>query len=146
MTDKHTLVGEYLIRKGGYFYRPNSQGYTSSPLEAGIYTLDQAIRETHPNGPDGDRDGLTYHHRSDFPEIVDATNMANRITALEAEKVLLVSENARLREAIARLTNSINIVGSPYHRAQQALDDLVSEVKQTARATLAKAHQSDEGE
>lgn len=74
---------------------------------------------------------------------------ANRITALEAEKVPLVSENARLREAIARLANSINIVGSPYHRAQQALDDLVSEVKQTARATLAtltKAHQSDEGE
>lgn len=63
------MGAQYLIRKGGYFYRPNSQGYTSSAVEAGRYTLEQATRLTHPNGPDGPRDGLTYHHRSEFPEL-----------------------------------------------------------------------------
>lgn len=60
---------EYLIRKGGYFYRPKSRGYTTSPLEAGRYTLEQATKETHPNGPDGPRDGLSHHHVSEFPEL-----------------------------------------------------------------------------
>ena len=50
----------YLIRKGGYYYRPNSQGYTISTAEAGRYTLEEAIRITHPNGPDGPRDGMDY--------------------------------------------------------------------------------------
>lgn len=60
---------EYLIRKGGFFYRPHSSGYTCSPAEAGRYTLDDAEWQTHPNGPDGPRDGMTYHHVSEFPEL-----------------------------------------------------------------------------
>lgn len=56
---------EYLIRKAGYYYRPNGQGYTASPLEAGRYTLAQAQRVTHPNGPDGPRDGMDYLHESE---------------------------------------------------------------------------------
>jgi len=52
--------GEYLIVKRGMYYRPNSQGYTSSAAEAGRYTLAQAVFITHPNGPDGPRDGMSY--------------------------------------------------------------------------------------
>ena len=48
----------------------------------------------------------------------------------------LQAENKRLREGIARLHNTINVVGSPFHRAQQALDDLVVEVKAHAKAAL----------
>lgn len=58
---------EYLIRKGSYFYRPNAQGYTSSALEAGRYTLAEAQLHTRPNGPDGPRDGLHYIHESELP-------------------------------------------------------------------------------
>lgn len=54
------MGGRYLIRKGGYFYRPNAQGYTVSKAEAGRYTLEEAISLTHPNGPYGPRDGLAY--------------------------------------------------------------------------------------
>ena len=50
----------YLICKHGGYYRPNCQGYTSSIHEAGRYTLAEAERETHPNGPDGPRDGMSY--------------------------------------------------------------------------------------
>jgi hypothetical protein len=50
----------YLIRKSGYFYRPNAQGYTTSKAEAGRYTLAEAWSHSHPNGPTGPRDGMDY--------------------------------------------------------------------------------------
>jgi hypothetical protein len=50
----------YLILKRGLYYRPGSKGYTSNRDEAGRYTLQEAIRQSHPNGPDGPRDGITY--------------------------------------------------------------------------------------
>ena len=51
---------KYLILKRGMYYRPNAQGYTSNPGEAGRYTLAQAVFHTHPNGPDGPRDGMSF--------------------------------------------------------------------------------------
>lgn len=63
MTDRP----EYLIRKGAYWYRPNCQGYTTDPAQAGRYTLPAALAYTHPNGLDGPRDGLTFMHESDVP-------------------------------------------------------------------------------
>ena len=50
----------YLIRKGGYYYRPNAQGYTNCIDQAGRFTLEDAISYSHPNGPDGPRDGISY--------------------------------------------------------------------------------------
>lgn len=57
----------YFIRKSGIYYRPNAQGYTSSKAEAGLYTLDEAIRRSHPNGPNGLRDGITYEPAEQKP-------------------------------------------------------------------------------
>lgn len=53
-------LDEYVIRKGGYYYRPNAEGYTPCARQAGRYSLADAISLTHPNGPDGPRDGLSY--------------------------------------------------------------------------------------
>lgn len=36
---------EWLIRKGGYYYRPNCAGYTTSKFEAGRYTEAEARKE-----------------------------------------------------------------------------------------------------
>lgn len=33
----------YMIRKGGYWYRPESAGYTGVPADAGHYTIDEAL-------------------------------------------------------------------------------------------------------
>lgn len=41
----HEEVHEWLIRKDGYFYRPNSSGYTTSKFEAGRYTKAEAEAE-----------------------------------------------------------------------------------------------------
>lgn len=57
VTDKGEL---YLIRKGGAYYRPKAQGYTNHIEAAGRFTLEEAISYSHPNGPDGPRDGITY--------------------------------------------------------------------------------------
>lgn len=59
----------------------------------------------------------------------DGAEAADRIEALTAE-------NERLRVQLADLANTINIVGSHYHKAQVALDDLVLDVKKRARAAL----------
>ncbi len=60
MTTPATQAAEYLIRKGGAYYRPNAEGYTNNVEEAGRYTLAEAIRHSHPNGPDGPRDGIDF--------------------------------------------------------------------------------------
>lgn len=36
---------EWLVRKGGYFYRPNGAGYTTRKIEAGRYTKAEAVLE-----------------------------------------------------------------------------------------------------
>jgi hypothetical protein len=36
---------EWLIRKGGYYYRPNRAGYTTRKAEAGRYTKSEALAE-----------------------------------------------------------------------------------------------------
>lgn len=75
MTDKTELEvtaaddgKEYVIRKGGYFYRPNAEGYTSNANDAGRFSLKQAILHSSPNGPDGPRDGITYELATRTPD------------------------------------------------------------------------------
>ena len=51
----------YVICKYGGYYRPNAAGYTNDVTQAGRYTQAEAISHSHPNGPDGPRDGITYH-------------------------------------------------------------------------------------
>jgi hypothetical protein len=74
---------EWLIRKSGYFYRPNRAGYTSSKFEAGRYTKADAEREAAIE---------PWHmkaiHESEWPD--DAPSAAvshhkDRIAALSAE-------------------------------------------------------------
>ena len=83
---------EYLILKSGYYYRPNAQGYTNNPAEAGRYTLEEATKLSHPNGPHGPRDGMSVVHISEAPAVASTAAQAERIAELEAEV-------ARLREA-----------------------------------------------
>ncbi|MPT48282.1 MAG: hypothetical protein E2598_07640 [Sphingobium sp.] len=63
---------QYLIRKGAYYYRPNAQGYTANKAEAGRYSLEEAITHSHPNGPDGPRDGISYEPVQELHELADS--------------------------------------------------------------------------
>lgn len=84
MTDISKEAEVYLIKKGGAYYRPNSEGYTTSALTAGRFTKDDAEKFSHPNGPNGPRDGMSFHHQDD----VICENLAfhkARIAELEAQ-------------------------------------------------------------
>ncbi len=99
---------EYLIRKGGFFYRPNAQGYTSSVHEAGLFTEAEAIKHSHPNGPHGPRDCISYHHRSAFPALARAIPVSPDQVALLADaNEDLSSINAHL---VATLKNVRSLV------------------------------------
>ena len=60
----HTKKTDWLILKNGMWYRPDASGYTSNPAEAGRYTYGEAMSHSHPNGPDGPRDGMSIHEES----------------------------------------------------------------------------------
>lgn len=57
---------KYLIRKQGCYYRPNERGYTTSAIQAGRYTREDAEKITHPNGKDGPRDGMSFIHEDEL--------------------------------------------------------------------------------
>jgi hypothetical protein len=110
MTPDTTPEAVYLIRKHGGYYRPNSRGYTTSAIVAGRYTQEQAERETHPNGPDGPRDGMTYIHENDVQgdEGWDAYRAQSiRIAELEAENAILRTEKHADAEAIGALLSAL---------------------------------------
>ena len=58
------------------------------------------------------------------------------VEALRARVAELEGNNARLREHIAKIANTINIVGSTYDLAIKALESVVTEVKRSSRAAL----------
>ncbi|MFG6660048.1 hypothetical protein [Sulfitobacter sp. 915] len=104
----------YLICKYGGYYRPNSQGYTGSAIVAGRYTQAEAKDITHPNGPKGPRDGMTYIHED---EVMDEDwqfhrailhGQAERIEELEAENGILRTEKNADAEAIGALREEID--------------------------------------
>lgn len=51
----------YVLRKRGYFYRPNASGYTGRIEEAARYTLKEATRREYPHD-----DPVTKHHIKEF--------------------------------------------------------------------------------
>lgn len=83
---------EWLIRKAGYYYRPNRAGYTSEKAEAGRYTkaeadLEAAIEPWR----------MSAVHESEVPETTPVADLVERITSLEAE---LAARDASLSTAL----------------------------------------------
>ncbi|CAM5397985.1 hypothetical protein AFEL58S_01990 [Afipia felis] len=63
----------YVVRKGGYFYRPGAKGYTSSIYEAGLWSKDEA--EAYAVGVQG----VTVHPSREFlPASSEASIRAGR--------------------------------------------------------------------
>lgn len=41
---KNKKISHCYIRKNGYYYRPNSRGYSDKPIDAGVYEKEVAIQ------------------------------------------------------------------------------------------------------
>ena len=78
-TEAKTQQRNHVIRKRGYFYRPNAQGYCADVRDAGRWTLDEAMRMISHMAP-----GEAHvFHISDFP--ATQTQPTPGLTPLEEE-------------------------------------------------------------
>jgi hypothetical protein len=117
-------VANFLIHKAGRgWYCPNAQGYTLSANEAGRFTEAEAIRYTHPNGPDGPRDGLTYKHESD---VESGSNCEKdlRIHDLIKERDALRKGQEELAEMLAAANAKIETLQAQMRGAESAAEFL----------------------
>ena len=114
----------YLIHKAGRgWYRPEAAGYTLSADEAGRFDHAEAVSHSHPNGPDGPRDGLTYcHHR----EVQAGSNCedALRIHELTAERDALRRGQEELSQALADAKAKIETLEAQVRGADAAADTI----------------------
>lgn len=130
LSEAATEEAKFLIQKSGAYYRPNSQGYTNSAIQAGRYTRSEAISITHPNGPDGPRDNMRFFHED---EIVCEDWKAYR--ALEAQLTeaqlaedgamqIIAAERAEVLSLRKQLTEARAQVAVAYEAAADKHDEL----------------------
>lgn len=94
-----TDAKEWLIRKNGYFYRPNKSGYTLEKAAAGRYTKDDADREAaiEPHN-------FTVIHESEVEDTPQVVDLSAEITTLRKELAEARAENAELAHTVEFVT------------------------------------------
>jgi hypothetical protein len=129
---------KYLIRKHGSWYRPNERGYTTTAILAGRYTLAQAEKITHPNGPDGPRDGMTFAHEDDVVEEAWLAYRAllARVAELESEVRITLSCN----RGLVRLNEAIEARAKAAEARLQAAEQLAAEADTAANKIIGWGH------
>jgi len=113
-----TPMDGYLIRKGAYWYRPNAEGYTTNPAEAGRYSLVEADLYTHPNGKNGQRVGLSFVHEADVPGAVPRA--ADEAEALRARVAELSASVSEMIAAMHRYEMDVDADQPEHHRAMMS--------------------------
>jgi hypothetical protein len=111
--------GYLIFKQGGGYYRAGCHGYTLNAAEAGRFSLDEAVSDSHPNGPDGPRDGITYKHES---EVMPDSNCESDLRIHD-----LTQERDALREGQETLSQEL-------HAALDKIDTLEAEARGTQKA------------
>ncbi|ESX78507.1 hypothetical protein [Mesorhizobium sp. LSHC414A00] len=88
------MSAEWLIRKGGYFYRGNWCGYTTVKAEAGRYTEAEALREAQVEPWH-----MSAIHQDEVPDPAGDYNVAE-IARLKEALSEIRAENELLRAAL----------------------------------------------
>lgn len=97
MTPQH---GYLIFKCGRGYYCAEAKGYTLNADEAGRFSLEDAIAYSHPNGPDGPRDGITYQHESEVQRGSDCESEL-RISDLTRERDELREAKETLSQELA---------------------------------------------
>lgn len=143
MEVKYEAPRDFLIRKGGYFYRPNAQGYTANPNEAGRFTFSEAWDYSHPNGEYGPRDGITFIHESDVDSPAataqaEAASLRDRVAEVEQENAQL---RGRLQFILSLTEETARQDGEDYQVFASRLHNRLVRVAIAARAALTERSQ-----
>jgi len=75
------VLKEYFIKKGGYYYRPNSCGYTEMACKAGLYTKEEAKQPERLSG--GDCVAILAVDNINIGELISIKNNINALLKLE---------------------------------------------------------------
>ncbi|WP_291728767.1 hypothetical protein [Leisingera sp. F5] len=114
----------YLIHKDGRgWYCPGAQGYTLHADEAGRFTHSDAFAYSHPNGPNGPRDGITFKHESEVQSGADCEKDI-RIHALTTERDTLRSAQEELSQALSEAAAEIETLKAQLRGANSAADTI----------------------
>jgi hypothetical protein len=92
---------EWLIRKDGYFYRPNCQGYTTRKIEAGRYTkakaeAEAAVEPWH----------MSAVHQDEVPDEPAVADLNDTISRLTADNEALRKERDEARAKVLAAWNA----------------------------------------
>lgn len=145
MPNENARSDRYLIRKGAYFYRPNCCGYTVNKDEAGRYTRAEAEIYTHPNGPDGPSDDMSYVHEDDVPDTqaqqreraaAAAAWLAARNTCTDWSALLPDNASQHECDAVRRYVAVLRALPPPAD-AMAALAEVVRKAKEEEREACA---------
>jgi hypothetical protein len=89
---------EYLLMKRGYYYRPKAQGYTSSLLEAGLYSAEESLERCEKS------DGVTRRRLIDALDDIDAERQKLRARLDELDDIerraLGLRESSRVADGV----------------------------------------------
>ena len=131
--NREDIVGRtWLIRKDGYFYRPNKSGYTTSKAEAGRYNEADAKREC-----EIEPWHMKAIHENEWPDDPVSKDINDKVARLIAEnaslRARLETVEAETRERCAKVATdqAYMFIGGPartvYGQGYQKGCDLVAE-------------------
>jgi hypothetical protein len=113
--------GYLIFKQGGGYYRPGCHGYTLNAAEAGRFSLDEAVSYSHPNGPDGPRDGIIYKHESEvMPDSSCESDL--RIHDLTQERDALREVQKMLSQELTQALDKIDTLKAEARGTQKALE------------------------
>jgi hypothetical protein len=113
--------GYLIFKQGGGYYRAGCHGYTLNAAEAGRFLHWEAVSYSHPNGPDGPRDGITYKHES---EVMPDSNCESdlRIHDLTQERDALRESQETLSQELTQALDKIDTLKAEARGTQKALE------------------------
>lgn len=124
------MSDQFIIEKAGFYYRPNSQGYTGLKREAGRYSFEEAALEVGPNGPDGSQDGLSMWREDEAPQFSGCCSwearLAERVRKQALEDALAAINKARENVIHSGVIAYVDGVRKGHDRAEDAVNELLT--------------------
>ena len=113
--------GYIIFKSGRGYYCAGAKGYTLSADEAGRFSRADAVSYSHPNGPDGPRDGITFKHETEVKS-GETCEKDLRIHSLTIERDRLQEGHGQLVQDLNEALQRIETLEAEKRGTESALD------------------------